>query len=162
MPTPFQTYICTCGPPFESYIRTCCLTPLRVTTRVWVQPFSKQKPHQSDISWNLGQIWSGPLLLDLFTAFLPLLILVFNPIQYSLKEMHKKKVHKEIKWCIVFVLVCSCCHFWVMRLLQGVTQSPEAFCEDQSWSEPGAHLRILPERARILSMVLLSILWGIP
>ena len=34
-----------------------------------------------------------------------------------------------------------------MRLLQGVTQSPEAFCEDQSWSEPGAHLRILPERA---------------
>ena len=39
-----------------------------------------------------------------------------------------------------------------MRLLQGVTQSPEAFCEDQSWSEPGAHLRILPERARILSI----------
>ena len=34
-----------------------------------------------------------------------------------------------------------------MRLLQGVAQSPEAFCEDQSWSEPGAHLRILPERA---------------
>ena len=22
MPTPFQTYICTCGPPFERYIRT--------------------------------------------------------------------------------------------------------------------------------------------
>ena len=58
----------------------------------------------------------------------------------------------------------SCCHFYVMRLLQGVAQSPEAFCEDQSWSEPGAHLRILPERARILSMsmVLLSILWRIP